>query len=374
MSDERASQPTRRADGRMTRTGAQPVQGRTTSMVPSRAGAAVNSGSGVSLPSNSRAQTPQPGAGRMMFRPVMVQRRRAPSSSAQQPSQGSVKEEPKEHQFGGQRRGSLRASQPRPRPPTEMVATGPFALGSAAVSDRQRERERLSASISVTPRPVQTTTPAVADSNASSALRSTDTSIDIEHVQDLDQMAPQSLLRVPALIKSESSLIKTNEDELQDDVNEAQALDLSDNEDDTQEDPKTSGFATSVQDGITDGQLFLFQFPQTFPTFSRQGGAAPAPVDMTNDDVQVSDVKAEHGAETMPSAEGQIGRLDVYADGRVILNMGGIPFDVAGGSETSFLQQVMLLDPARQVAQCLGDIHSKLVVTPDLDYFMHYRN
>ena len=137
------------------------------------------------------------------------------------------------------------------------------------------------------------------------------------------------------------------------DVNTAQALDLSESEDEGEDDAHASQFATSVQGGETDGQLFLFQFPRTFPSFQHD---------------QV--VKVEEDA-TRP--EGQIGRLDVYADGRVALRIGDIPFDVTSGSEASFLQQVVILDAEQQVAQCLGEVHSKLVVTPNLDDFMHHR-
>ena len=53
-----------------------------------------------------------------------------------------------------------------------------------------------------------------------------------------------------------------------------------------------------------------------------------------------------------------------------MLRLGDIPFDVMSGSETSFLQEVMILDPERQEAQCLGELNSKLVVTPSLEHFM----
>lgn len=178
-------------------------------------------------------------------------------------------------------------------------------------------------------------------------------SIDIEHVQDLDPMAPQSLLRAPPVLKRETTPVKMEVETQTADVNTAQALDLSESEDEGEDDAHASQFATSVQGGDTDGQLFLFQFPHTFPSFQC-----------------TQDVKVEDDA-TRP--DGLIGRLDVYADGRVALRMGDIPFDVTSGSEASFLQHVVILDAEQQEARCLGEIHSKLVVTPNIDDFLHHR-
>ena len=224
----------------------------------------------------------------------------------------------------------------------EMTATGPFALGS---SDRRPERSRASAMMHHSvPRPVVIEARGVDMPTAS---------VDIEHVQDMDPMAPQSMLRAPPSLKREPTPVKMEAETPTADVNTAQALDLSESEDEGEDDAHASEFATSVQGGETDGQLFLFQFPRTFPSFQHD---------------QV--VKVEEDA-TRP--EGQIGCLDVYADGRVALRIGDIPFDVTSGSEASFLQQVVILDAEQQVAQCLGEVHSKLVVTPNLDDFMHHR-
>ena len=52
-------------------------------------------------------------------------------------------------------------------------------------------------------------------------------SIDIEHVQDMDPMAPQSMLRAPPSLKREPTPIKMEAETPTADVNTAQALDLS---------------------------------------------------------------------------------------------------------------------------------------------------
>ena len=226
-------------------------------------------------------------------------------------------------------------------------------------------------------RPVMTETHSTRPRGSSSTQSTLNAdTVDIQHVHELDQMAPQSLLQPPPGVKRESSPpIKTDTDEPVDgDVNTAQALDLSESEDEDHEELMASHFASTVQDGETDGQLFLFQFPHTFPEFRPRPSSDAASTDTkeSGDIVEVppSEVKAESSSESVSPAEGQIGHLDIYADGRVMLRLGDIPFDVMSGSETSFLQEVMILDPERQEAQCLGELNSKLVVTPSLEHFM----
>lgn len=162
-------------------------------------------------------------------------------------------------------------------------------------------------------------------------------------------------MQAPPSIKREVSPTKPEPMDDAPDVNESQALDLSDDEDDVEEDT-ASFLSSSLQSGAPSGQLFLFQFPQSSLSF--QPANAPA------NDVS----KAEDG--TVAAVEGHIGHLDVYPSGRVVLRIGDMPYDVGGGSESSFLQQVMLLDTERQTAECLGELNGKVVVTPQLDYLM----
>ncbi|WFD20986.1 hypothetical protein MCAP1_003241 [Malassezia caprae] len=335
--------PRRRITGPSTRA---PAPGRTMSMVPSRTSAAVGTpatASPVESPATSRSSTPQPSASRIQFRPVMPQRRRTPSATAP-----AVKSEAEERP-----KPSRPATRPTPRPPREMTATGPFALGAASSSSSSSRRAAalaapMRASTPATPT-VAATAPAAPVSGGPEAR-----SVDIEHVHELDDMAPQSLMQAPPSIKREASPTKPEPMDEAPDVNESQALDLSDNEDDVEEDTP-SFLSSSLQSGVQSGQLFLFQLPQSGLSFQR----ADAPEDAH---------KAENG--TPMATEGHIGHLDVYPSGRIVLRIGDMPYDVAGGSESSFLQQVMLLDTERQAAECLGELNGKVVVTPQLDYLM----
>ncbi len=65
------------------------------------------------------------------------------------------------------------------------------------------------------------------------------------------------------------------------------------------------------------------------------------------------------------SKEGLVGKLNVYRDGRVFLHFGELVMEVTGGSQSTFLQQVMLLDPSNRTATALGELHRKFIVSPN---------
>lgn len=313
-------------------------------MVPSRTSSAVGAAAAASPSESSaasRSSTPQPSASRIQFRPVMPQRRRTPNVSTPQ-----VKSEAEERP-----KPSRPPPRPTPRPPLEMTATGPFALGAAPSSSASSSR-RAAALRAGTPAVMSMVTAAAAPSASGDTEAR---GVDIEHVHELDDMAPQSLMQAPPSIKREKPSAKPEPMDDVPDVNQSQALDLSDNEDDAEE--ETASFlSSSLQSGSPLGQLFLFQFPQSGLSFQRaEGSADEAP-------------KTEDGAPAAP--EGHIGHLDVYPSGRIVLRIGDMPYEVGGGSESSFLQQVMLLDTERQSAECLGELNGKVVVTPQLDYLM----
>lgn len=286
-----------------------------------------------------------------MFRPVMNQRRRTPV-----PAEIPKSETPQLNAQLSQppMRGRLRA--PRPRPPVEMTATGPFALGPM---NRPSSRQRSAA-----PRPAPAATIAPPTSTAATIAddyTSDDEGvrfIDIRRVQDLDAMAPQSLLEPPGVKKEEK-----DSDVPQGDT---QALELSDNEPEEGEADVAGRFASSLQGGGSDQGLFLFQFPQVLPQFS----TVPPNLRAKDEDEVMPEASDSAGAALPPAPEGEIGRLDMYRDGRTVLMIGDVPFELNDGCETSFLQQLMLLDPNNQEAICLGELSNKFVATPQLDYLL----
>lgn len=134
--------------------------------------------------------------------------------------------------------------------------------------------------------------------------------------------------------------------------------------------------------------MYVFQFPTMLPTFepatgtdedSAVGGASKTKRAVSfADGGGSSEVKKEKGASLdggaddivkgkTRRAEGQAGRLDVYKDGRVMFRFGDVVMEVTGGSQSTFLQQVMVLDANKESAITLGELHRKFVVTPELE-------
>ena len=349
-----------RAPGRMTRSGAPGTQGRTTSMVPGRAGSA-------------RPTTPQPTAGRMQFRPVIPQRRRTPSAApAPDGQQSTATPEPKRVP------SSAHPQRPRVRPPMEMTASGPFALGPTDKPSSSRaaaaQRPAMAAAPGARPTRPSATSSIAGQAGAGAGDDDEDFSIDIHDVHQLDAAAPQPLLQAPLQFKREKTEVKTETADMEDvemtpaeateDVNQAQALDLSESEEEEDEDALASRIVSSIGQGESEGRTFLFQFPRPFPQF-RTTQEPVSKADVEGDDDAVVPVDP-----APPATHGEIGRLEIYRSGRAVLYVGDIPYDVTSGCETSFLQQVMLLDAEQRHALCLGELSAKMVATPNLSYVL----
>lgn len=300
------------------------------------------------VPSRTGTGGPAQGAGRIMFRPVMAQRRRTPGP-AEMPKKETVAQEPLAQP--AQRpptRGRGRTSAARSQP--EMSASGPFALGPI-----EHGRARATA-----PRPVA---PLVTAPGAAPEQQTTDDDginfIDMRRVQDLDAMAPQSLLELPRDKVKEEVKAEGAENST------AQALDLSDSEPEDDEADIARRFTSTLESGHSDQNVFLFQFPQVFPQFS----AVPSDLQAKNEDGVEPEV-VDAGIAPSPAPEGQIGQLNIHADGRAVLMVGDVPFELSDGCEVSFLQQLMMLDPERQQAVCMGELDNKFVATPQLEYLL----
>ncbi|PWN20301.1 hypothetical protein BCV69DRAFT_283176 [Microstroma glucosiphilum] len=78
-------------------------------------------------------------------------------------------------------------------------------------------------------------------------------------------------------------------------------------------------------------------------------------------------VKQEEGIDGHLGPEGMIGRLQVYKDGRVEMHFGKIVMEVSGGSQTTFLQDLALLDASTRRATLLGEVHRKFTVSPNVE-------
>lgn len=201
-------------------------------------------------------------------------------------------------------------------------------------------------------------------------------------------------------------------------VNTADALDLSESEGEELMDDLVDDFVFHGDDDVNpENRLYLFQFPQLFPKFKAPkksesaadesstsasskrrsvsfaagtaGGAGQARPSSVKDEAALSsevddndpdaadsdddddDKKRASRTSAGSGQEGLVGKLDVYRDGRVFLRFGELVMEVTGGSQSTFLQQVMLLDPTNKSATALGELHRKFIVTPELDCMLN---
>ncbi|KAK9323019.1 RNA polymerase III RPC4-domain-containing protein [Lipomyces orientalis] len=122
-------------------------------------------------------------------------------------------------------------------------------------------------------------------------------------------------------------------------------------------------------DGVDDleRKLYFFQFAPVLPKFesSRAGVKAEQGVKLEQG------IKSEPGVtveSSLTSQDGLVGQLYVRKSGRVSIRWGGVEMEVARGADTDFLQDVVVIDDAKErKATLLGQIAKKVVVSPNID-------
>ena len=62
--------------------------------------------------------------------------------------------------------------------------------------------------------------------------------------------------------------------------------------------------------------------------------------------------------------EGTVGKLVVKKSGRLLLQLGGVEFEIVAGTECGFLQQIVAVDAQDAKAFVLGDVTNRLVCQP----------
>ncbi|KAI9319646.1 RNA polymerase III RPC4-domain-containing protein [Dichotomocladium elegans] len=134
---------------------------------------------------------------------------------------------------------------------------------------------------------------------------------------------------------------------------------------------------------LTDGELLFFQLPTIIPRLEAE-----------KEDEEMENIKRENSdpsdkAKELPPAvkkaaleeamqnlslkdipEGQIGSLIVYKSGKIKLKMGDVLFDVRQGMQSSFLENVMMVDTESEDQKKmidLGHLTQKFVCMPDMD-------
>ncbi|OJT01890.1 hypothetical protein TRAPUB_7667 [Trametes pubescens] len=239
--------------------------------------------------------------------------------------------------------------------------------------------------------------------------------VDMENVRQMDWMAPESLrkeketgkkkvkreekedARAKSAVAEEAMDVDRSETPEEEQVNLANALDLSESEDEEELEDIIDDFAQThtANDEETDirqERLYFFQFPNPFPVFR----APEAPPTATKGKDKAEDGSDEAGkkvtfaedtkppapaaaaaagasgaaekTEEQPKVDGVVGQLEIYESGAVKLRLpNGILMDVTAATQPSFLQHAVYVDSANKRLSVLGEVNRRFVVTPDID-------
>ncbi|WVQ79469.1 hypothetical protein IAT38_001568 [Cryptococcus sp. DSM 104549] len=167
------------------------------------------------------------------------------------------------------------------------------------------------------------------------------------------------------------NFMQTGGTEEAEEVNAAQAVDLSDSESEDEEETMEGDFVKADGFDEPEKKLFIFQFPQLFPKYD-----APGPVDLTGPstlaevkpDVKPTAAQLRGKKLVEPTPEGRVGTMVVMKSGKVKMVMGDdIVMNVTPGVPATFVQHLVHLDPKKKAAMVLGEVHKNYVVTPDID-------
>ncbi|KAF7294461.1 hypothetical protein MKEN_01438600 [Mycena kentingensis (nom. inval.)] len=309
-----------------------------------------------------------------------------------------------------------------PRAPVEMTASGPFAMGPAMAGNNARrsvprsnfsapvptvDRASLGAGLTrIGPPPVKREAVdgkgkvKVEDDDDAEVYSEPDEGVeivDMEDVKQMDWMAPESLRRERRSAKKKKKHLAKKEEDGMDvaadaaatEVDAANALDLSESEEEEEYEDLIEHFAQREEDTLDDAalreeRLYFFQFPTPFPTFTSTAPAepvpepAPEPGQPPAKKVTFADgVKAgsatpsaapDTPAEKPSTLDGIIGDLEVYRSGAVKMRLqNGMLLDVTAATQPSFLQHAVCLDIPQKTMTILGEVNKRFVVSPDIE-------
>ncbi|KAI0704293.1 RNA polymerase III RPC4-domain-containing protein [Cytidiella melzeri] len=258
--------------------------------------------------------------------------------------------------------------------------------------------------------------------------------VDMENVRGMDWMAPESLRKdkikrkgkskkqdvemdtkgkgaVRAEVGMDESVPKRDvdgdgvEEPSESKINLANALNLSDSEEEEELEDIIHDFAsrldTDLDDSTRQELLYFFQFPSPFPKFfsassasaEEKGNVKGAHTETGSLDTAGKKVSFAPRAEPAPTAvaygqntpaqpgadtkqvsglhekvEGIIGQLEMYASGTVKMRLAnGIVLDVSGSTQPTFLQHATYVDAENKRICVLGEVNRRFVVSPDVE-------
>ncbi|KAF9268993.1 hypothetical protein L218DRAFT_953555 [Marasmius fiardii PR-910] len=292
-----------------------------------------------------------------------------------------------------------------PRPPVEMTASGPFALGPALASSSSATRRVVPKSnftpITAPSKGSHTSPGAGLTNTVASSIKSESGKgkgkavddevysdpdegveiLDMEQVRNVDYMAPD-------ILKQEKRVSKIKKE---DGVDFANALDLSEGEEEEEElediiEDFNQQANLDEDPSLRQDRLYFFQFPSPFPSFKPQSSLNPEPSnpepstsnptpkkvsfasDVKPEKPDPSDSKKNQEQGSEQSLDGIIGRLEVYRSGAVKMRLAnGILLDVAASTQPSFLQHAVAVDSGETRMVVLGEINKHFTVSPDVD-------
>ncbi|KAL0095163.1 RNA polymerase III RPC4-domain-containing protein [Phycomyces blakesleeanus] len=125
---------------------------------------------------------------------------------------------------------------------------------------------------------------------------------------------------------------------------------------------------------VADDELLFFQLPSLLPRFKQPESEKPVPAE--DEEPESEDAKKERlekesrGLDIDKLNEGRIGKLVIYKSGKMKLKIGDVYLDIAQGTRSTFLENVMVVDAntdQTKKAIELGHIVQKFVCAPDMD-------
>ncbi|KAJ7050492.1 RNA polymerase III RPC4-domain-containing protein [Mycena amicta] len=352
------------------------------------------------------------GTQKFKFTPVLPSRRPNKEEVKSEPIPAAIPQVPvrgRGRGRGGDGRGRGRGG---PRPPVEMTASGPFAMGPALASNTARRSIPRSNFSTPTPTVDKSSLgagltriglpPVKKDSDAKGREKPPDPEedvysepdegveiVDMEDVRQMDWMAPESLQKERRHAKKKVKKEEPGDvsiDAAAVDVDAANALDLSESEEEEEFEDLIEHFAhqeSMIDDDSTlrEEKLYFFQFPTPFPAFTSAipvvPEAEPETPETTGKRVSFADgVKPGPAADSEVPAEkskssvldGIIGDLEIYRSGAVKMRLqNGILLDVTAATQPSFLQHAVCLDIPQKRMTILGEVNKRFVVSPDID-------
>ncbi|EIW58634.1 uncharacterized protein TRAVEDRAFT_37496 [Trametes versicolor FP-101664 SS1] len=410
---------------------------------PSGSAGASGSGSGSNPPkaiaslAKKQSDVTRLGTQKLKFVPTLPARREEPAPSAS--SERGRGRGGERGRGRGRGRGGEGGRGAAPRPPAvEMTASGPFAMGPALGGTSARRTAPRSNFAPIVPQGpggaarlgaglTQTTAPTLkrepkdgggvppGDDEVYSDPDEGVEIVDMENVRQMDWMAPESLrkeketgkkkvkkeekgeARVKNVVAEEAMDIDRSKTPEEEQVNLANALDLSESEDEEELEDIIDDFAqtqaANEETDIRQERLYFFQFPNPFPVFrtpeappetkgkdkaedgNDEAGKKVTFAEDTKPPAPAATAAPAAGAssaadktEGQPKVDGVVGQLEIYESGAVKLRLpNGILMDVTAATQPSFLQHAVYVDSANKRLSVLGEVNRRFVVTPDID-------